>query len=67
MEEAERRNGTYTALERQGVPVKYMISPDEGLSVWVSCPAPNKVATDLDKSYDLMDALLDLESGAFSV
>ncbi|MGH6932659.1 MAG: ABC transporter substrate-binding protein [Dongiaceae bacterium] len=58
-------NDTYAALKRQGVPVKYMFNPKEGISAWVSCLVLNRNATDLDKAYDLMDSLLDPESGAF--
>ncbi|MGH6959640.1 MAG: extracellular solute-binding protein, partial [Dongiaceae bacterium] len=58
-------NDAYAALLRQGVPVKYMFNPKEGISTFVSCLVINKDATDLGKAYDLMDSLLDPAAGAF--
>jgi spermidine/putrescine transport system substrate-binding protein len=60
-------NDAYAALRKQGVPVKYMFNPKEGVSAWVSCLVLNKSAADLDRAYALMDGLLDPDSGAFWV
>jgi spermidine/putrescine transport system substrate-binding protein len=58
-------NDAYAALLKQGVPVKYMFNPKEGISAWVSCVVMNKSAADLATAYDLMDSILDPEAGAF--
>lgn len=58
-------NDAYAALLKEGVPVKYMFNPKEGISTWVSCVVLNKDAADLDTAYDLMDSVLDPAAGAF--
>ena len=61
-------NDAFTALKGAGVNVKYM-NPKEGAMTWVcgfclmSAADPEK----LDKSYDVIDAFLAPESGAFSI
>lgn len=57
-------NDTYQQLKRDGVPVKFMWTPKEGIMTWCctlmllkDTPAPE------EKVYDLLDAMLDPRSG----
>lgn len=61
-------NDAFTALKTQGVNVKYM-NPKEGPMTWVCgfCLMSDADPAKLDKSYDVIDAFLAPESGAFSI
>jgi spermidine/putrescine transport system substrate-binding protein len=58
-------NDVYASLLQQGVPVKYMFQPKEGISAFVSCMVLNKNSAQPDKAYEVMDSVLDPQSGAF--
>lgn len=61
-------NDAFTALKGAGVNVKYM-NPKEGAMTWVCgfCLMSAADPAKLDKSYDVIDAFLAPESGAFSI
>ena len=61
-------NDAYTALKNDGHNVKYM-TPKEGAMTWVCgfCLLADADPAKIDKSYDVIDAFLSPESGAFSI
>ncbi len=61
-------NDAYTGLKSQGVNVKYM-NPKEGAMTWVCgfCLMADADPAKLEKSYEVIDAFLAPESGAFSI
>jgi len=59
-------NSSYTALRRQGVPVKYM-SPKEGIITWICGAVLMKDSAHVDEAYDFIDALIDPRTGAFMI
>ncbi len=61
-------NDAFTALKTMGVDVKYM-NPKEGAMTWVCgfCLMTDADPAKLDKTYDVIDAFLSPESGAFSI
>lgn len=59
-------NSSYTALRRQGVPVKYM-SPKEGIITWICGAVLMKDSAHVDEAYDFIDALIDPRTGVFMI
>ncbi len=61
-------NDAYTELKNAGHNVKYM-NPKEGAMTWVCgfCLLADADPAKIDKSYDVIDAFLSPESGAFSI
>ncbi|GIK99587.1 MAG: spermidine/putrescine ABC transporter [Alphaproteobacteria bacterium] len=59
-------NSSYTALRRQGVPVKYM-SPKEGIITWICGAVLMKDSAHVDEAYDFIDALIDPRTGVFVI
>lgn len=59
-------NSSYTALRRQGIPVKYM-SPKEGIVTWICGAVLMKGAEHVDEAYDFIDALIDPRTGVFMI
>lgn len=58
-------NASYVTLRNQGLPVKYM-NPKEGMLTWVCGVVMTKDA-DPDKAYDIINSLLEPESGQFLI
>lgn len=59
-------NSAAATLKGEGVPVKFM-NPKEGIMTWVCGLVLHKKATNVDKAYDLIDAMLAPEAGVFMV
>lgn len=59
-------NSSYTRLKKQGVPVKFMV-PKEGIITWICGAVLMKDAPHPDKAYDLIDALIDPQTGVFMI
>jgi spermidine/putrescine transport system substrate-binding protein len=53
---------TYLTLKKEGVPVKFM-NPKEGILSWCCGLALMRSATDVDKAYELMNALIGPRAG----
>jgi spermidine/putrescine transport system substrate-binding protein len=53
-------------LKSEGVPVKFM-NPKEGVLTWLGGIVVLKNAPQVDKAYDLLDALLDPEAGRYLI
>lgn len=62
---AEAWNDAYAGLKKEGVPVKYMFNPKEGISTWAVCLVLNKDAPNVDKAYDVINSITSPEAGAF--
>lgn len=61
-------NDSFTRLSKQGIPVKFM-DPKEGAMTW-TCGIALSATVDaekLDKAYDVIDALISPEAGAFEI
>ena len=61
-------NDSYTALRKDGVPVKFM-SPKEGAMTWTCglCLMSSADAKLVDRAYDFIDAMMSPESGAYEI
>ncbi len=61
-------NDAYSALKAEGIPVKFM-EPKEGAMTWTCgiCLMTEGDASKLDKAYDLIDALISPEAGAWEI
>jgi len=59
-------NASFAALKKQGVPVKYM-TPKEGIITWCCGLVLSKTATEVDKAYDLMNAMLSPQAGKWLI
>lgn len=56
----------FAQLKSQGIPVRFMI-PKEGVETWCCGLVLIREAPNVDKAYDLIDAMLAPESGAFMI
>jgi spermidine/putrescine transport system substrate-binding protein len=59
-------NSAAATLKGEGVPVKFM-NPKEGIMTWVCGLVLHNKAANVDKAYDLIDAMLSPEAGVFMV
>ncbi len=59
-------NDTAVALKKEGVPVKFA-NPKEGPLTWVCGLVLHSKAPEVDKAYDLIDAMLGPTAGAFLI
>ena len=59
-------NSAAATLKGEGVPVKFM-NPKEGIMTWVCGFVLHKKAANVDKAYDLMDAMLAPDAGVFMI
>jgi spermidine/putrescine transport system substrate-binding protein len=59
-------NSAAATLKGQGVPVEFL-NPKEGIMTWVCGLVLHKKAANLDKAYDLIDAMLAPDAGVFMV
>ncbi len=59
-------NSAAATLKSEGVPVKFM-NPKEGIMTWVCGLVLHKKAANVDKAYDLIDAMLAPEAGVFMI
>jgi spermidine/putrescine transport system substrate-binding protein len=59
-------NSAAARLKGQGIKVKFM-NPKEGIMTWVCGLVLHKKAANVDKAYDLIDAMLSPEAGVFMV
>ena len=59
-------NSSATLLQSEGVPVKFA-KPKEGALTWVCGLMVHKDAPNIDRAYDVIDALLSVESGKFMI
>ena len=59
-------NSSYTQLKKQGVPVKFMV-PKEGIITWICGAVLMKDAPNIDKAYDLIDALIAPSTGVYMI
>ncbi len=59
-------NESPVLLKNQGVPVKFA-NPKEGALTWVCGPMMHKDAPHPDKAYDIIDALLSVETGKYQI
>ncbi|MEE4237274.1 MAG: extracellular solute-binding protein [Anderseniella sp.] len=59
-------NSSAVTLASQGVSVKFA-KPKEGALTWVCGPMIHKDAPKLDRAYDLIDALLSVETGKYMI
>ncbi len=59
-------NSSAVLLQSEGVPVKFA-RPKEGALTWVCGVMVHKDAPNLDRAYDVIDALLSVETGEFMI
>ena len=59
-------NSSAVLLQSQGVPVKFA-QPKEGQLTWVCGIMIHKEAPNLDRTYDMIDALLSVDTGKFLI
>ncbi len=59
-------NSSAVALAYEGIPVKFA-RPKEGQLTWVCGVMVHKDAPNLDRTYDLIDAMLSVETGKFMI